>query len=100
MYTFTAYYFDYLMIDFKHAQIWQLKAEIVSIDLICLNAHCHVKSCADLRIEFLRLSSIKKCLHMLKLDHRGLKLIKSFKLKLIKSDLVNYQIAFSNDIIF
>ena len=48
------------MVDFKHAQIRQQRAEIVSIDLICLIAHCRVKSCADLKIEFLRLSSIKK----------------------------------------
>ena len=36
-----------------------------------LNAHCRVRFvCADLRLRFLRLSTIKKCLHMLRSDHR------------------------------
>ena len=69
----TAYYFDYLMVDFKHSQIRQQRAEIVSIDLICLIVHCPVNLCADLRIEFLRLSSIKKCPHMLRSDQKGVK---------------------------
>ena len=73
MYTCTAYYFDYLIVDLKHAQIRQQKAKIVSIDLICLNAHCRVKSCADVRIELLRLSGIKICPHMLRSDNRGLR---------------------------
>ena len=39
-----------------------------------LNAHCRVKFlCADFRLRFLRLSTIKKCPHMLKSDHRGLR---------------------------
>ena len=65
---------DYLMADFKHSQIRQLGAEIESISLLCLNAHCHVKFlCADLRFGLLRLSTMKKCPHMLRLDHRGLR---------------------------
>ena len=52
---------DYLMADFKHSQIRQLGAEIESISLLCLNAHCHIKFlCADLRFGLLRLSTMKK----------------------------------------
>ena len=65
---------DYLMADFKHSQIRQLGAEIESISLLCLNAHCRVKFlCADLRFGLLRLSTMKKCPHMLRSDHRGLR---------------------------
>ena len=65
---------DYLMADFKHSQIRQLGAEIESISLLCLNAHCRVKFlCADLRFGLLRLSSMKKCPHMLRSDHRELR---------------------------
>ena len=64
---------DYLMADFKHSQIRQLGAEIESISLLCLNAHCRVKFlCADLRFGLLRLSTMKKCPHMLRLDQREL----------------------------
>ena len=36
--------------------------------------HCHTKFlCADLRLGFLRLSTIKKCSHMLRSDHRELR---------------------------
>ena len=39
-----------------------------------LNAHCRVKFvCADLRLRFLRLSTIKKCPQMLRSDHRELR---------------------------
>ena len=39
-----------------------------------LNAHCRVKfMCADLRLRFLRLSTIKKCPQMLRSDHRELR---------------------------
>ena len=39
-----------------------------------LNAHCRVKFvCADFRLRFLRLSTIKKCPHMLRSDHRELR---------------------------
>ena len=49
------------MADFKDSQIRQLGAEIESISLLCLNAHCRVKFlCADLRFRLLRLSTIKK----------------------------------------
>ena len=65
---------DYLMADFKHSQIRQLGAEIESISLLCLNAHCRVKFlCADLRFGLLRLSTMKKCPHMLRSDHRELR---------------------------
>ena len=41
---------------------------------MCLNARCRVKfMCADLRFGFLRLSTIKKCPHMLRSDHRELR---------------------------
>ena len=41
---------------------------------MCLNAHCRVKFlCADIRYGFLRLSTIRKCPHMLRSDHRGLR---------------------------
>ena len=65
---------DYLMADFKDSQIRQLGAEIESISLLCLNAHCRVKFlCADLRFGLLRLSTMKKCPHMLRSDHRELR---------------------------
>ena len=39
-----------------------------------LNAHCRVKFvCADLRLRFLRLSTIKKCPQMLRSNHRELR---------------------------
>ena len=37
------------------------------------SAHCRVPLQADLRIRHLRLSTIKKCPHMLSSDHRGLR---------------------------
>ena len=65
---------DYLMADFKDSQIRQLGAEIENISLLCLNAHCRVKFlCADLRFGLLRLSTMKKCPHMLRSDHRELR---------------------------
>ena len=65
---------DYLMADFKHSQIRQLGAEIESISFLCLNAHCREKIlCADLRFGLLRLSTMKKCPHMLRSDHRELR---------------------------
>ena len=40
-----------------------------------LSAHCRVIFVqADLRFGFLRLSTIKNCPHMLKSDHRGLRI--------------------------
>ena len=39
-----------------------------------LNAHCRIKFvCADLRLRFLRMSTIKNCPQMLRSDHRGLR---------------------------
>ena len=58
----------------SHAQIRPQEAEIESIVKRCLNVHCCIKFlCADLRFGFLRLSIIKKCPHMLRLDHRELR---------------------------
>ena len=48
--------------------------EIESIDKRCFNVHCHIQFlCTDLRFGFLRLSTIKKCPHMHRLDHRELR---------------------------
>ena len=41
---------------------------------MCLNAHCRVKfMCVDLIFVFLILSTIKKCPHMLRSDHKVLR---------------------------
>ena len=84
---------DYLMADFKHSQIRQLGAEIESISLLCLNAHCRVKFLyADLIFELLRLSTMKKCPHMLRYcQQRYILTLPSLMLSTLRS-LVIYKV--------